>query len=133
MSFKLEHVNMLSISGFEIMIRCLTWCRTGTNNKTLQLYATTFEQFHNASGKLMDKIRTVLPEGSTQCRIRFSKRESHTPTVSTLKETLGEESEGMVFLDPQGIPIKYDMLQIYKDAIASTACRIAVDISGERN
>jgi len=79
----------------------------------------------------MDKIRTVLPEGSTQCRIRFSKRESHTPQISTLKETLGEESEGMVFLDPQGIPIKYDMLQIYKDAIASTACRIAVDVPGQ--
>ena len=106
---------------------CLTWCRSGTNNKTLQMYATSFENFHHAAGKLMDKIRTVLPEGSTKCRIRLSKRESHTPSVSTLLETLGEESQGMVFLDPTGIPMKYDMLQIYKDAIGTASCRIAVD------
>ena len=91
------------------------------------MYATNFENFHAATGKLMDKIRTVLPEGSTKCRIRLSKRETHTPHISTLHETLGEESQGMVFLDPTGIPIKYDMLQIYKDAIGTAACRISVD------
>ena len=91
------------------------------------MYATNFEKFHDAAGKLMDKIKSVLPEGSTQCRIRMSKRESHTPSTSTLQETLGEESQGMVFLDPTGIPIKYDMLEIFKDAIGTATCRIAVD------
>jgi len=62
------------------------------------MYATSFENFHSAAGKLMDKIKTVLPEGSTQCRIRLSKRESHKPTISTLRDTLGEENEGMVVL-----------------------------------
>ena len=65
----------------------LSWCRRGTNNKTLQMYAASFENFHAATGKLMDKIRTVLPEGSTKCRIRLSKRESHTPSVSTLRDS----------------------------------------------
>ena len=91
------------------------------------MYAASFESFHAAAGKLMDKIRTVLPEGSTKCRIRFSKRETHKPDVSTLRETLGEESQGMVFLDPTGIPMKYDMLQIYKDAIGTASCHIFVD------
>ena len=91
------------------------------------MYATNFENFHMASTALMHKIRTVLPEGSTKCRIRMSKRESHTPTISTLHESLGEETEGIVFIDPSGIPMKYDMLQIYKDIIGAGACRIAVD------
>ena len=77
----------------------------------------------------MDKIKTVLPEGSTKCRIRLTKRETHTPHVSTLHETLGEESQGMVFLDPTGIPIKYDQLEIFKEAIGTASCRISVDAS----
>ena len=99
------------------------WC----NNKTLEMYATSFENFHAAAGKLMVKIKTVLPEGSTKCWIRLSKRESHTPHVSTLRETLGEESTGMVFVDPTGTSMKYDMLQICRDAIGTAVCRIFVN------
>ena len=58
----------------------------------------------------------------------MSKRESHTPAVSTLYDTLGEESCGVVFLDPAGIPMKYDQLEIYKDAVGTAECRIAVDV-----
>ena len=97
------------------------------------MYATSFENFHAAAGKLMNKIKTVLPEGSTQCRIRLSKRETHTPTISTLRETLGEENEGMVFLDPTGIPIKYDQMEIFKDAIGAASCRIAVDVPYQKS
>jgi len=56
----------------------------------------------------MSKIRTVLPEGSTKCRIRTCPRESREPIVGTLHETLGEMNSGMVFLDPSGIPLNYD-------------------------
>ena len=87
---------------------------SGLNNKVLQMFSTVFENFHHAAGELMDKIRTVLPEGSTKCRIRTSAREMHQPTTSTLLETLGEESTGMVFLDPVGVPMKYDQMLIYK-------------------
>ena len=34
----------------------------------------------------------------------------------------------MVFLDPAGIPMKYDQLEIYKDAIGTAECRIAIDV-----
>ena len=37
-------------------------------------------------------------------------------------------SRTKVFLDPAGIPIKYDQMEIFKDAIGTAACRIAVDI-----
>lgn len=32
----------------------------------------------------------------------------------------------MVFLDPVGVPMKYDQLQIYKDFVGKTACRMEV-------
>ena len=44
--------------------------RQGTNNKVLRMYGTIFEKFMVAAGELTDRIRTVLPEGSTKCRIR---------------------------------------------------------------
>ncbi len=74
--------------------------RQGTNNKVLRMFSTIFENFHTASTQLMDKIRSALPEGTTACRIRAAARESHRPRTGTLLETLGEESQGMVFLDP---------------------------------
>ena len=92
----------LKMPELKALHEVLSWCRSGTNNKTLQMYATSFENFYAAAGTLMDKIKSVLPEGSTKCRIRLSKRETNTPTVETLHSTLGEESTGMVFLDPTG-------------------------------
>jgi hypothetical protein len=109
---------------------CLVWSRQGTNNKVLQMFGTIFESFHSAVGSLMTKIRTALPEGSTECRIRASARQTHTPTTSTLLETLGEETVGMVFLDPAGMPLKYDQLQVLKDNVGTAACRIQVDAAG---
>ncbi len=73
-----------------IKLRCLTWSRTGTNNKVLQMFGTTFENFHAAAGSLMNKIRSALPEGSTKCRIRTSAREMHQPATGSLLDTLGE-------------------------------------------
>ena len=57
----------------------------------------------------------------------MSTRESHDAAVSSLHETLGEEKVGMVFLDPTGVPMKYDQLGIIKDAVGTASCRIAVD------
>ena len=71
------------------------------------MFGTIFESFHAASTQLMAKIKSALPEGSTTCRIRATSRESHRPTTGTLLETLGEETQGMVFLDPVGMPLKY--------------------------
>ena len=113
---KNDHRDMRNLTPEEThaLHECLVWCRTVLNNKVLQMFSTVFENFHHAAGELMDKIRTVLPEGSTKCRIRTSAREMHQPTTSTLLETLGEETTGMVFLDPVGVPMKYDQMQIYK-------------------
>ena len=137
---------------------CLVWSRDGTNNKVLQMFGTIFDNFRMALGTLMGKIRGALPEGSTACRIRASARETHRPTTGTLRDTLGEERVGMVFLDPAGMPLKYDQLQIFKDCcphvfkacrpvqhthtksmapiqdiVGTTACRIKVDYSADKS
>ena len=95
------------------------------------MFSTIFESFRAAAGNLMNKIRAALPEGSTACRIRASARETHRPTTGTLLETLGEESTGMVFLDPAGMPLKYDQLQVFRDIVGTAACRIQVDAAGK--
>ena len=117
-------------SEIKALHECLSWARSGTNNKTLRMFSTIFESFHSAAGSLMSKIKAVLPEGSTKCRIRASSRESHQATTSTLLDSLGEEKTGMVFLDPSGIPLKYDQLRIYKEVVATCHSRIEVDAQG---
>ena len=37
----------------------------------------------------------------------------------------------MVFLDPAGMPLKYDQFQILKDIVGTAACRIHVDRAGK--
>ena len=110
---------------------CLVWSRDGTNNKVLQMFGTAFDNFRTAVGTLMTKIRAALPEGSTACRIRASARETHRPSTGTLLETLGEERVGMVFLDPAGMPLKYDQLQIFKESISSlsSSCKLCTPLA----
>ena len=36
----------------------------------------------------------------------------------------------MVFLDPTGVPMKYDQLRIFKDIVGTARCRIEVDAQG---
>ena len=60
---------------------------------------------------MMARIKSTLPEGNTKCRIRFSARETHNPTTGTLLDTLGTETTGLVYMDPVGVPLKYDQFQ----------------------
>ena len=96
------------------------------------MFGTIFESFHAASTQLMDKIRSALPEGATACRIRAAARESHRPTTGTLLETLGEEGQGMVFLDPVGMPLKYDQLQVYHSRAGSEQRPVSTETGWER-
>ena len=86
----------------------LTWGRQPGNNRILEFFGTTYEASHGACGKIMERFRDVLPEGSRRARIRMMRRESHQPTEGTLDETLGEEACGMVVVDASGHPMKYD-------------------------
>ena len=87
-----QHMGKLTEKEMRAIHECLTWSRQGNNNKILQFFGTVLESFTEAASQLMDRIKSVLPEGSTQCRIRFTARETHAPTTGTLLETLGEET-----------------------------------------
>ena len=38
----------------------------------------------------------------------------------------------MVMMDPVGVPMKYDQLQVYKDFVGKTACRISIDAQTQK-
>ena len=71
---------------------CLTWGRQPGNNKVLEFFGTVFETYAQATDTLMGRLRSVLPEGSTRCRIRASARETREPKQSTLLDSLGDET-----------------------------------------
>ena len=108
----------------------LTWARLG-NNKVLSFFGTVFEQFASACGQLMEKFRSVLPEGSTRARIRSTKRETGQQCEADLGTTLGQESMGMVVVDLSGVPLKYDRLNVFQDIVAVQATRLEIDVPGE--
>ena len=107
----------------------LTWGRQHGNNRILSFFGTAFENFHGACRKMMDRFRSVLPEGSRRARIRMSRRESREPTEGTLDETLGEEACGMVIVDASGHPMKYDALKILEGAVGTQNVRLEIDVA----
>ena len=72
---------------------CLQWGRQPGNNKVLEFFGTTYEGFHGACRKMMERFRSVLPEGSRRARIRMTRRESLQPVEGTLDDTLGPSDE----------------------------------------
>ena len=78
-----------------------------------------YESFQDACGQLMDKFRSVIPEGYLRARIRATNRESREPIEGELGETLGEEAIGMVVVDSAGHPMKYDALNVFSDVVAT--------------
>ena len=63
---------------------CLQWGRQPGNNKVLEFFGTAYEGFHGACKKMMERFRSVLPEGSRRARIRMTRRESLQPVEGTL-------------------------------------------------
>jgi len=109
---------------------CLTWGRALGNNKILAFFGTVYESFQGACGKLMEKFKSVIPEGCLRARIRATNRESREPIEGELGETLGEEAIGMVVVDSAGHPMKYDALNVFSDVVATQRARIEVDVPG---
>ena len=64
------------------------------NNK-LCFYGDELDSFDFACRRLMDKLKTVLPEGCPRARIRTFARGNQKHSDDTLASTLGDESRGM--------------------------------------
>jgi hypothetical protein len=74
---------------------CLTWLRQPGNNP-LNFYGAELEEFHRCCAELMQKIKHVLPEGSTRARIRATTRLSRQMHEGRLGDTLGDEARGSI-------------------------------------
>jgi hypothetical protein len=131
----------------------LVWGRQSLNNKILeagysnrsfrsvalpalaenasQFYGNELERFDSACRRLGERIRSVLPQGRHRARIRATSRETRQPKDGTLAETLGEESAGLVVVDPDGHPLKYNQMDVYESIVAKQSVRIEVDVPGE--
>ena len=106
----------------------LVWGRQPLNNKVLEFYGGVLEKFDTACRKLMSRVQSVLPQGCPRARIRATSREIRQPRESTLGETLGEETTGLVVVDPEGHPLKYNQLSVYESIIAKQAVRVRIDV-----
>ena len=59
-------------------------------------YGPELATFDESCRKLMGTFNTILPEGSLKVRVRCTSRESKHLKESSLGETLGDETTGMV-------------------------------------
>ena len=96
-----------------------------------QFFGNPMERFDAACRKLGDRIKAVLPQGSLRARIRATSREIRHTRDGTLAETLGEESIGLVVVDPDGHPLKYNQMEVLESIVAKQSVRIEVDVPGK--
>ena len=107
----------------------LTWTRAG-HNQILAFFSTNYEAFQHACSKMMDRFRSVIPEGCLRARIRATSRESRDAKEGTLADTLGDEGTGMVVIDAAGHPLKYDALTMFENVVAKQSSRLELDVPG---
>jgi len=111
---------------------CLTWGRQPGNNKFLEFFGgEELVRFDAACKKLMSKFKSMIPEGSHRARIRAFNREVRNPKEGCLGDTLGDEPDGMVIVDFDGHPMKYDQMRVFEDVIAKQTSRIEIDVPRE--
>ena len=105
---------------------CLTFLRQPGNNPVC-FYGHELEIFDEACKRLMAKIKQFLPEGSNRARIRATSRVSKTLEDGTIGETLGDEARGLVVLDFEGHPHKFDQMEIMADVVAKEVNILKID------
>ena len=78
----------------------------------------------------MCSFNAPLPEGSLKARIRCTAREMKNYKSASLGDTLGDEPVGLVQIDFQGHPIRYDALAVYEEVIAEsrTECNLQFEV-----
>ena len=114
----------------EAIREILVWGAQHLNNKILGFYGSVLEKFDGACRKLMSRIKSVLPHGCPRARIRATSREVRHPRDGELGDTLGEEATGLVIVDPEGHPLKYNQMDVYQSILAKQSVRIDIDIPG---
>ena len=70
----------------------------------------------------------LLNQGCPRARIRATTRVSRKLDDGTLAETLGDEAQGMVIVDFDGHPQKYDQMQILSNFVAKEVNVLKLDV-----
>ena len=122
-----NHVTPLETAAVH---ECLTWGRQSDNNPMLRWFGTRGEQFLSDCLKLKSAIRSILPEADLGARIRMSRHGVRGQVDGTLADTIGEEPLGMVVVDQEGCPMKYDKQGVFRSAVATQCCRMEIDTPG---
>ena len=91
------------------MHEILVWGSQYGNNEILRWYGPDLASFDCACRELMCTFNKTLPSSSLKARIRYTTRE-RVFKDGFIEETLGDEAEGIVMIDFQGHPIRYDQL-----------------------
>ena len=84
----------------------------------LRFFGQTFEDFSDACRTLVAKFKHVLPTGNNRVRVRVTGKDKVNAKEASLGSTLGEESTGMVIIDYDGHPIRFNQLTVYEDIVA---------------
>ena len=96
----------------------LAWGRVPGNNNVLRFFGQTFEDFSDACRSLFSQFKHVLPHGNNRVKVRVTGKDKIKAKETSLGSTLGEESTGMVVVDYDGHPIRYNELTVYEDIVA---------------
>ena len=96
----------------------LAWGRVPGNNNVLRFFGQTFEDFSDACRALFVQFKHVLPHGNNRVKVRVTGKDKIKAKETSLGSTLGEESTGMVVVDYDGHPIRYNQLTVYEDIVA---------------
>ena len=115
------------------MHEVLTWATQPDNNPVMKWFGPDLSAFHEACEQLIRTQGTVLPKGSLKARVRFTTRESTRNVDELLGDTLGDESEGLVMVDFQGHPIRYDQLSVLEQVVAKDRCRFELQVQTEES
>ena len=96
----------------------LQWGRVPGNNPILRFYGQTFQDFSDACRALFAQFKHVLPKGNCRVKVRMTGKDQLKAKEKELGSTLGDETTGMVVVDYEGHPIRFNMLEVYESIVA---------------
>ena len=112
------HFLGLRPSELSALHEILQWGRVSGNNPVLKFFGQTFEEFSDACRALFSQFKHVLPKGSNRVRVRVSGKDRLKAKETDLGSTLGDESSGLVVVDYEGHPIRFNQLEIFEQIVA---------------
>ena len=126
------HFLGLKPSELSALHEILQWGRVGGNNPVLKFFGQRFEEFSDACRALFSQFKHVLPKGSNRCRVRVTGKDRLKAKEADLGSTLGDESSGLVVVDYEGHPVRFNQLEIFESIVARhKSIRFDVQATGD--